>query len=133
MSVKPKKISRAVADVEEKREKLSFLSKLTRILIAANLLPVKLNSDQSRASFTLFSLKTFSYLLVTYSPFLVFGANFLFPSNYLMKYAGLYPQVYSPFDMVWILLFSIGSNIIAPLWMLVSNIANLLLREISVR
>ena len=131
MSVKPKKISRAVADVEEKREKLSFLSKLTRILIAANLLPVKLNSDQSRASFTLFSLKTFSYLLVTYSPFLVFGANFLFPSSYLMKYAGLYPQVYSPFDMVWILLFSIGSNIIAPLWMLVVANAFCHLTEIS--
>ena len=133
MSVKPKRISvGALKDVEKKkRESLSLLSKLTRILIAANLLPVSLNSDQTRARFSLFSLKTASYLLVAYSPFLLFGANFLFPSNYLMEYAGLYPEIYSPFDMVWILFFTIGSNIVAPLWMLIVADAFCSLTEIS--
>lgn len=131
MSVKPKKISEAATDAEDKREKMSLLSKLTRILIAANLLPVRLNSDQTRASFSLFSLKTLSFLLVAYSPFLVFYANFLFPSNYLMEYAGIYPEIYSPFDMVWLILFSIGSNVLAPLWMLVVANAFCHLTEIS--
>ena len=102
MSVKPKKIFQAVHDAEEKKESLSLLSRLTRILIAANLLPVKLNSDQTRAKFKLFSLKTVAYLLVTYFPFLIFGVNFLFPSNYLTEYADVYREIYSPFDMIWI-------------------------------
>ena len=131
MSVKPKKTSEAVNVVDEKKESVSLLSRLTRILIATNLLPVKLNSDQTRAKFKIFSLKTVSYLLVTYSPFLIFGVNFLFPSNYLTEYADNYREIYSPFDMIWIILFNVVSYTLAPTFMLIVANAFVSLTDIS--
>ena len=49
----------------------------------------------------------------------------------LYKQIGIYPEIYSPFDMVWLILFSIGSNVLAPLWMLVVANAFCHLTEIS--
>ena len=120
IKIKPKKVSEAEDGRKEKTEKMTLLSKLTRILIAINLMPVTLDTKRRHAKFSFFSFKSFTYLLISYSPFMVFWATFLLPSDYLAEYLSKYPQIYSSFDMVWLLLFTVGSNIIAPLWMLVA-------------
>ena len=115
MSVRPKMFP----EPDQDEEKLSLVSKFTRILIAMNLLPVALNRDKTKARFSLLSLKTMTYLFISYSPFFVFWATFLFPSDYLTEYLKKYPEIYTKFDMVWLLVFTIGSNVIGPLWMVV--------------
>ena len=64
MSVKPKRFPGA----EPGEEKMSLVSKFTRILIAINFLPVTLNSEKNKANFSFFSLKTMIYLFFSYSP-----------------------------------------------------------------
>ena len=105
---------------------------MTRILIATNLLPVTVDYELGVASFTVFSLKTFKYLLVTYFPFILFpGVTFLLQPDYFLEYTQTFIKVYSSFDMIWVLAFIILSNAVAPLIMLVVAEALGHLSEIS--
>ena len=84
------------------------------------------------ASFKLFSLKTLKYLLISYFPFILFpGVTFLLQPSYCLEYTQTMSKVYSAFDLIWFLAFNIGSNILAPLIMLVVAEAFGHLSEIS--
>ena len=95
----------------EPKKGLSFVSRVTRVLIATNLLPVKLDYELNVASFTFFSFKTLKYLVVAYFPFLLFpGLTFLMQPDYFLAYSQTFPKIYSPFDTIWVLAFNIGST-----------------------
>ena len=54
----------------DKKFEVSFVAKFTRVLIAVNLVPVtRTNSEQIR--FSWFSLRTFLFLIGSYSPLVV--------------------------------------------------------------
>ena len=116
----------------EPKKTLSLISRLTRILIATNLLPVKVDYDLNAASFSFFSFKTLKYLALAYFPFLLFpGLTFLLQPDYFLAYAQTFPKIYSGFDTIWVLAFNISTNLPAPLIMLVIARAFPHLPEIS--
>ena len=116
----------------EPKKGLSFVSRVTRILTATNLLPVKVDYNLNVASFKFFSFKTLKYLALAYFPFLLFpGLTFLLQPDYFLAYSQTFPKIYSPFDTIWVLAFNIGSNSLAPLIMLVLAWAFPHLSEIS--
>ena len=59
----------------DKKFEMSIFAKLTRVLIAFNIIPVsRTNSEQIR--FSWFSSKTFLFLIGSYSPLLVIFISF---------------------------------------------------------
>ena len=128
----PLKMQRLKMAFAEPKKGLSLISRVTRILIAINLLPVKVDYDLNVASFSLLSFKTLTYLALSYFPFLLFpGLTFLLQPEYFLAYAQTFPKIYSGFDTIWVLAFNIGSNSLAPLIMLVVARAFPPLSEIS--
>ena len=116
----------------EPKKPLSLISRVTRILIATNLLPVKVDYALNVASFSLLSFKTLKYLALSYLPFVLFpGLTFLLQPEYFLDYVQTFPKIYSGFDTLWVLVFNIGSNLPAPLILLVVARAFPHLQEIS--
>ena len=116
----PLKMQRNKMAFAEPKEKLSLISRVSRILIATNLLPLKVDYELNVASFKLFSFKTLRYLVLAYFPFILFpGLTFLLQPDYFLAYSQTFPKIYSAFDTLWVLAFNIGSNSVAPLIMLV--------------
>ena len=128
----PLKMQRMKMAFAEPRKGLSFVSRVTRILIATNLLPLKVDYELNVAYFKLFSFKTLTYLALAYFPFILFpGLTFLLQPDYFLAYSQTFPKIYSGFDTIWVLAFNIGSNSLAPLIMLVVAQAFPHLSEIS--
>ena len=128
----PLKMQRNKMAFAEPKESLSLISRVTRILIATNLIPVKVDYELNAASFKLFSLKTLKYLVVAYFPFIIFpGLTFILQPDYALEYSKTFSKIYSAFDTIWVLAFNIGSNAVAPLIMLVLAQAFPHLSEIS--
>ena len=128
----PLKMQKMKMAFAEPKKSLSLISRVTRILIATNLLPVKANYELNVASFTLFSFKTLKYLALAYLPFLLFpGLTFLLQPEYFLAYSQTFPKIYSGFDTLWVLAFNITSNSLAPFLVLVIARAFPHLSEIS--
>ena len=128
----PLKVQRLKLAFAEPKQSLSLISRVTRVLIATNFLPVKVDYELNVASFTLFSFKTLKYLVVAYFPFIIFpGLTFILQPDYFLEYSQTFPKIYSLFDTIWVLAFNIGSNSLAPLIMLVLAQAFPHLSEIS--
>ena len=128
----PLKMQRIKLTFAEPKKGLSFVSRVTRILIETNLLPLKVDYELNVASFSFFSFKTLKYLALAYFPFLLFlGLTFLLQPEYFLAYSQTFPKIYSGFDTLWVLAFNITSNTLAPFLVLVIARAFPHLSEIS--
>ena len=67
-------------------QNLSFAAKLTRILIKLNLLPVSVDEEYRKASFSYQSWKFAVYLFITYLPTATFFAIFVYNHNLIEEY-----------------------------------------------
>ena len=131
MTTKVKKVKWFEFDEEKTEEDTTIISKLTKLLILSNCLPVSVDFKNKKAKFSFFCLRTLKYLFFSCLPFTILGLILILPPRFLFKYANSYPKIYTSFDMAWLLFYNIGSNVLAPLWMIILSYAFCNLTEVS--